>query len=500
VNRPYLRLQQSLRLHYPARNLALALDERKTHSMKNRNIIFTTILLGLACFALLPGAQALTPAPDGCYPNFTTAEGCDALNLLGAGVGNTAVGWRSLFSADDANFNTGVGAGTLLFNTGDSNTAVGAAALLLNTSGTENVAVGTDALVFNTTGDANTATGAFALFSNTEGANNTATGDFALSSNTTGSDDTATGHSALQQNTTGFFNTAVGSQALLANTTGDFNTANGGNALLLNNGVNNTATGYGALEFNTDGGNNTAMGIFALQDNTTGGSNTAVGSAALASNATGGDNTALGNEAGSLITGSGNVCIGAGVNGVAGESNLTRIRNVYASVATERAVYVTSDNRIGTLSSSRRYKEGIKPMNEASEALFALKPVTFRYKKAIDPTRVLSFGLIAEDVAEISPELITRDKEGKPETVRYEAVNAMLLNEFLKEHKKLGEQQSSIAQLESNAAKQEATITQLEKEMKIVVARLREHDSKIQKADAHMEMDRSALKMVANDQ
>jgi uncharacterized coiled-coil protein SlyX len=103
-------------------------------------------------------------------------------------------------------------------------------------------------------------------------------------------------------------------------------------------------------------------------------------------------------------------------------------------------------------------------------------------------------------VAEISPELITRDKQGKPQTVRYEAVNAMLLNEFLKDHKKLGEQQSSIAQLESNAARQEATITQLKKEMETVVARFREHESKIQKADAHTEMDRSALKMVANDQ
>ena len=162
--------------------------------------------------------------------------------------------------------------------------------------------------------------------------------------------------------------------------------------------------------------------------------------AALASNTTGGDNTALGNEAGSNITGNGNVCIGAGVNGFAGESNITRIRNVYESAATDRAVYVTADGRIGTLSSSSRYKEEIKPMNQASETLFALKPVTFRYKKAIDPARVLSFGLIAEEVAQISPELITRDRHGKPQTVRYEAVNAMLLNEFLKEHRK-GEQQ-----------------------------------------------------------
>jgi hypothetical protein len=386
------------------------------------------ILFALCCLALLPVAQALSPAPDGCYPNFTTAEGCNALNLLTTGTGNTGVGWDSLFSDTTASLNTGIGAGTLVFNNADSNTAIGAIALL-----------------FNTTGDSNTAVGV----------------------------------SALENNTEGSFNTAAGFQALFGNTTGVFNTANGGNALLLNNGVNNTATGYGALEFNTDGGNNTATGIFALQDNTTGGGNTAVGSAALASNTTGGDNTAVGNGAGSSITGSGNVCIGAGVNGFAGESNITRIRNVYESVATDRAVYVTADGRIGTLSSSRRYKEEIKPMNEASERLFALKPVTFRYKKAIDPACVLSFGLIAEEVAEADPDLITRDEAGRPQTVRYEAVNAMLLNEFLKEHR---------------------TVQELKEEIATVRATVSEQAAQIQKVRTEVQMSKPAISVAANQQ
>jgi hypothetical protein len=402
----------------------------------------TLVALALLGFALLPRAQAVVPAPDGGYPNFTTAEGTNALQNLATGAGNTAGGWYSLFSDTTASFNTGVGAGTLVFNNADSNTAIGAVALL-----------------FNTTGDSNTAVGV----------------------------------SALQSNTEGGFNTATGFQALFGNTTGDFNTANGGNALVFNTtGVNNTANGYGALEFNTDGGNNTAMGIFALQDNTTGGGNTAVGSAALASNTTGGDNTGVGNEAGSSITGSGNVCIGAGVNGFAGESNITRIRNVYESVATDRAVYVTADGRIGTLSSSRRYKEEIIPMNQASDALFALKPVTFRYKKAIDPARVLSFGLIAEEVAEISPELITRDKEGKPQTVRYEAVNAMLLNEFLKEHGKVEKQACEIEQ-------QKITIGQLQAEIRSIVAHATEQDLQIQRVRDQVQMNSPDARVVVSE-
>jgi hypothetical protein len=146
------------------------------------------------------------------------------------------------------------------------------------------------------------------------------------------------------------------------------------------------------------------------------------------------------------------------VDGVAGESNITRIRNVYESVATERAVYVTSDNRIGTLSSSRRYKEQIKRMEKASEVIHELRPVSFRYKKKIDVTRSLSFGLIAEEVARVSPALVTPDREGKPETVRYEAVNAMLLNEFLKEHKAFLEEQDNVKKLEATISRQQKQI------------------------------------------
>src|SRR5262249_47316693 len=140
------------------------------------------------------------------------------------------------------------------------------------------------------------------------------------------------------------------------------------------------------------------------------------------------------------------------VNGVAGESNTTRIGNIYTTVANGRAVYVNSDNKIGTLSSSRRFKKDIQPMDASSETLFALKPVTFRYNKDTDPSQALSFGLIAEDVAQVSPELITRDEEGKPQTVRYEAVNAMLLNEFLKEHRAFLEEQQKVKKLEKQLA------------------------------------------------
>ncbi len=161
------------------------------------------------------------------------------------------------------------------------------------------------------------------------------------------------------------------------------------------------------------------------------------------------------------------------------------------SVASARAVYVNSDNKIGTIASSRRFKEDITPMDKASEALFALKPVTFRYKKEIDRSRTLSFGLIAEEVAKISPDLITRDRQGKPETVRYEAVNAMLLNEFLKEHKKVEEQQATIAELKS-------TVVQQQKGMEILTAQLKEQATQIQKVSNHLEVTRLVPQVVAN--
>ena len=225
---------------------------------------------------------------------------------------------------------------------------------------------------------------------------------------------------------------------------------------------------------NNTGDQNTAVGSIALANNTTGSSNTAIGIAALNQNTTGSGNIAIGDSAGFTVTGSNNVCIGS--NGAPGVDDTTWISNVYASVATARQVYVDLNNKIGTLSSSRRYKEEIQPMSNTSEALLALKPVTFRYKKHVDPTQALSFGLIAEEVAEINPALITRDKTGKPETVRYEAINAMLLNEFLKEHRKVEQLRNEL----------EATVAQQQKEIQALTGQVKEQAAQIQKVSAQL--------------
>jgi hypothetical protein len=355
------------------------------------------IALALLGFALLPKAQAVVPSPDGGYPRFNTAEGQNALFSLTSGVANTGVGWRSLFSNTDGSYNTAVGAGTLLFNIGDQ-TAF---------EGVDNTAVGAAALLFNTTGTDNTATGVAALLNNTGGSNYTATGSF-----------------ALQSNTTGNLNTANGLSALLSNTSGIGNIAEGGGALVLN---------------------------------TTGSGNTAIGTGALGSNTTGNDNIAVGSAAGhALTTGDQNIVIG-NANAVAGESNTMRIGN---SLSQTRAFIagilgngpfgcdvsidaVTGQLGVGACISSERFKKDIDSMNKASEAIFSLKPVTFHYKN--DKTNIPQFGLIAEEVAKVNPALIAVDKEGKPYSVRYQQINAMLLNEFLKEHRKNEEQEVTIA-------------------------------------------------------
>ena len=319
---------------------------------------------------------------------------------------------------------------------------------------------------------------------------------------------TAEGQSALLSLTSGGFNTAVGFLSLRSNATGQLNTAIGAGTLLANTADGNTATGAGALFSNTTGPSNTATGAFALFSNTTNGGstatgyqalfnntgfgNTADGYQALYSNTTGSLNTALGNSAGLSITGDGNVCIGQGLPGAVGVSNTTWIRNVYDSVASGRAIYVDPDNKIGTLSSSLRYKDEIRPIARASEAILSLRPVSFRYKKEVDPTRSLSFGLIAEEVAQVDPDLVTADRAGKPETVRYEAVNAMLLNEFLNAHRKIEEQEATITQLKSTVTRQEETLAQQRKDfeattakqqkgMEAVVGRLNEQAAQIQK-------------------
>ncbi len=435
------------------------------------------ILSVLTCFALLPQMQAapqVAPPPDGCYPGFTTAEGCNALALLGAGAGNTGVGWYSLFSVVDANFNTGVGAGTLVLNTGDSNTAVGAAALLLNTIGTENTAVGTDALVYNDTGSFNSAVGVQALFSNTTGSFNTAIGNEALFSNTEGNDNVAIGGGTLVFNNTGSENTAIGRQALIDNTTGDDNTANGFQALLSNH----------------EGHNNTAIGV-----------------GALSQNVSGSFNTALGDSAGTHITGDGNVCLGYFILGETGVDNRTYVANVGGtSQPIGGTVFgVTVDNttcKLGFQPSSRRYKEDIKAMDKASETLFALEPVTFRYKKQIDPKQHLDYGLLAEDVAKLNPELAIRNGKGEIESLNYGAIYAMMLNEFLKEHKKVAEQQATIAELKSTVAQQrkdfEATIVQQQKGIEVLTAQIKDQGAQIQKVSAQFQVRKPAPQVVVN--
>ena len=394
-----------------------------------------TCLLAVACLALAPVDLAVTPPPDGGYANQNTAEGEDAL-----------------FSV----------------NTGDSNTAMGYHALYGNTTGFQNTANGVYSLTANTGGYDNTAQGAFALQANTIGGANTAQGAFALQANTTGAGNTADGSVALNANTIGYNNTAVGSEALRFNTTG----------------IANTGLGADALQFNTTGSSNTAVSC-ALNNNTTGSVNTAIGVSALGSNTTGDYNIAVGFfSGGNLTTGSNNIDIGNG--GVAGESGVIRIgtRRTHtktfiagiskATVAGGVGVVINTNGQLGTITSSACYKEAIKPMDKASESLLGLKPVTFRYKKELDPEAIPQFGLVAEQVAKVDPDLVARDEQGKPYTVRYEAVNAMLLNEFLKEHRKVEAQgadmksqqkmikelQSTVAALQSALGKQAA---QLEK-------------------------------------
>ena len=358
----------------------------------------------------------------------------------------------------------------------------------------------------------NTADGDHALFSITTGVGNAAVGWYSLFSNTDGSFNTALGAGTLLSNvgdqTTGdgLENTAVGTAALLFNTTGSRNTAVGSTALENNNTANaNTANGALALFTNTTGANNTAVGERALRNNDTGGFNTAIGSAALLNNVTGTFNIALGVSAGQLITGDFNIDIGNG--GVGGEDATIRIgggnqdRTFIAGIrgvatGNNNAVNVVIDSagQLGTISSSRRFKKDIERMDKTSEAILALKPVTFHYKS--DKTDTPQFGLIAEEVAEVNPNLVIRDENGAIYTVRYDAVNAMLLNEFLKEHRKVEEQQTNITQLNSKMANQAAIIAQQQKGIETLTAQLKEQAGQIQRVSAQLELNKSTAQRV----
>src|SRR5438874_2522258 len=321
--------------------------------------------------------------------------------------------------------------------------------------------------------------------------NNTAEGADALLHLTTGTDNTAIGFDALFSNTTGLANTATGFEALQSNT----------------NGNNNTATGVLALNHNTSGSNDVASGVNALYTNQRGRDNTAEGFQALKNN-TGSSNIAMGSSAGvNLTTGSNNIDIGN--QGVAGDSNTIRIgghtpnfgfqtatfiAGIHGVAVTGSAVVVNSSGQLGTAPSSERFKEAIKPMDKASEAILALKPVTFRYKHDLDPDGIPQFGLVAEQVEKVNPDLVARDEQGKPYTVRYEAVNAMLLNEFLKEHRKVEEQQATIGELKSAVAEHEklkTTIAQQQKQIEALTAT-------VQKVSDRVAMSKPAPQLVAN--
>ena len=412
------------------------------------------IILALLCFGLLPTAKALLPAPspDGGYPGGNTAEGINALHDV-----NTAVGIN--------------------------NTAVGLNALTHDTTGQYNVAVGSRALENNTTGDFNMAIGTEAL-SNNNANFNLAIGFRVLFMNTTGSNLTGIGAAALRNNTIGSFNTAIGADA---------------------------------LRNNVDGDENNALDNRALRDNVSGSRNTAIGKDALLVS-TLNDNTAIGNDAGSnIVDGSGNSLIGSnagssivhanaviaignvpGVSSVSGEKdNSCYIQNIYnepiGGAGVPHAVWVDADGTLGLMPSSRRFKHDIKPMDKASETLYGLKPVTFQYNS--DKKGRSQYGLIAEEVAEVSPDLILRDNKGEILSVRYEQVNAMLLNEFLKEHKKVEKQEATITRLTNDF---QTVSTQQRNEIQLLSAQLKEQAAQIQKVSAQLEASKPAAQVVNN--
>jgi hypothetical protein len=407
---------------------------------------FLFILLVLACFGLSAPARAVSPPPDGGYTGANTAEGGPgALSSLTTGTNNTALGSQALFSLTTGIQNTATGAQALKNNIADNNTADGFQALVNNSTGTFNTATGWRALFKNTDGDSSTATGYSALYSNK------------------GNENTANGYNALFSNSTGFNNTAIGSSAIGINTTGIQNTAIGAQALLSTNGDNNTAIGFGAL------------------GNMLGNGNIALGSGAGSARSSGDNNIEIGNFG---VDGDANTIR----IGTLGEQTRTFIAGISGTAVTGTAVVIDGNGQLGVAPSSQRFKTDISSMDKASEAIFALKPVTFRYKREVDPKGLLQFGLIAEEVERVNPDLLASDRDGKPYTVRYEAVNAMLLNEFLKEHRKVEEHEATIAKLKNDL---QATAAQQQKQIEALTAGL-------QKVSAQLEVSGPAPKFVDN--
>src|SRR6266516_4527746 len=425
-----------------------------SHSARDcRPVATLLILLMLACFALAPAPNAfgVLPAPDGGYLGNNTAEGTNALLSLTTGANNTAVGANALLKTTNGSYNAGFGS----------------RALENNIHGNFNMAVGTQAL-FNNTGSANLAVGFRTLFFNTTGHNLT-----------------GIGAGALYKNTTGIFNTAIGYQALFSNI---------GNI----GGAANTAIGDKALFNNISGSGITAIGFGALFLNTNS-DNTAIGFDALLNNTTGFNNIALGAQAGQNITIENNN-IDIGNFGVSGDSDTIRVGSTQTSTfiagifgqasAGGATVFVNSSGKLGTSVSSARFKQNVQDMGDSSHALLALRPVTFHYKPELDPDGIAQFGLVAEEVEKINPALVVRDADGKPYTVRYEAVNAMLLNEFLKEHRKVQELKATVAQHEKDF---QSKLVGQQKQIEALT-------SGLEKVTAQLEVKKPAPRIASNDQ
>jgi hypothetical protein len=484
-------------------------------NFKNSSLIVATSLLAFAD-AAYGQVVSLTCSTDGT--TLETVCGTESLENEGQGSYNgTAFGFQTLEDSTGSN-NTAVGTWALEANlTGTRNTAVGSLSLRSNTIGTDNTAIGfmaNDSTVINSVASFVTAAGSGALENNAgayntgvgfnalqgapwsdvtftgggTGTSNTGIGAGALFSFSSGHDNTASGYWALYSNSTGVFNTASGSQALYSNSVAANNTAVGYQALYSNDSDaadmanDNTATGFFALYSNVDGYENTALGAHALHSNLAGGNNTATGYAALYANAggnnntasgyqalyantTGSNNIAMGYEAGyKLVAGSDNIDIGnegaAGDNkairiGKEGTQNKTFIAGIYSNATVSGlAVVIGSNGELGAVSSSERFKTAIEPMGSNTERLQQLRPVTFRYK--IDPPGTLRYGLIAEEVAKVYPELVVRDKNDRIDGVRYDELAPLLLNEMQK-------QQQTIAAQSEHAAAQDAEIRDLKK-------------------------------------
>ena len=392
--------------------------------MKTRNIIFGAVLSVLVSFALCQQLQAAVDTPDpGSVGDTNTADGLNALASNNAGIGNSGFGWFASWLNADGNFNTAVGAAALDLNNGfNDNTAVGAAAMLLS-QGSDNTAVGVAALE-NNNADGNTATGAFALFANMTGIHNAAFGDLALALNTDSRNNTAVGAEALHFNDATAHglasnNTAVGWEALEENIDAARNTAVGSFALQNNDSsggnlaTGNTAVGFGALQVNVDGDGNVAIGDETMI-NADAAFNTAVGFQAGQNLVASGENIYIGDTARTLDnTGaapgdeSGVIRIGSLFSG----TTACFINGIFGNLTPGTAVFINAAGQLSTTLSARRFKKDIHPMDKTSEAIYSLTPVTFHYKSA--KTKMPCFGLIAEEVAAVNPDLVLRDEKGE---------------------------------------------------------------------------------------